>query len=126
MKPYKFDIEFDNDTFSDLKVPNDKELEFLRNYIKTGDPKHSANTAGYTPNYGYKLLKKFSNHIQRIRVQQFSPHVAEVTEIQAILTNIARDESKKDLHRINACNSLLKVQGAGDPTIEPVKIVDEF
>ena len=98
-----------------------KEEKFCFEYARTGNATESYKAAGYKfKNYNCagvsanRLLKKskIQTRLQELAGELKQAKIADVTECQMILTEIARDKNQKGIVRVKAIENLLKAQGA--------------
>ena len=96
---------------------NERQKKFAELYAQSGNTVQSAIGAGYSENYANanacKLLEnvRVAEYIQKLTAKEQKKRILTAAERQAILTEIAVNESEKPQDRIKAIDTLNKMTG---------------
>lgn len=103
-----------------------KQLRFCELYAQSGNGTQAAIAAGYSRQsaaaQASRLLKnrKVRQYLDRLQTKAAGEAIADIAEVQSVLSDLLRDTKKPPAARIGAANLLLKSRDAYTPPDEPL------
>ncbi|MBR0205628.1 MAG: terminase small subunit [Clostridia bacterium] len=103
-----------------------QQRRFVELYARTGNATQAALQSGYArrsaASQASRLLRngKIREYLDTLQTEAAGDAVADVAEVQSVLSDLLRDPMKPPAARIGAANLLLKSRGAYVPPDEPL------